>query len=204
MHNASRLLVPALLAGLLPVSDLGVANATTAASDGGPACDTPSLDVSDAATGHTYGELLLDLARKSANRAATKGHADPTMEAISELAVRWLRMPEGATRVWDRKARTEQSADMAVRNAQRSQWRKQRRHQRLAQIASKNEANMVITPNQQATVEVKELLDSMPDAERQLLLYSAHGMNSTEIAAKLGISSAAVRQRLARARRALR
>lgn len=53
--------------------------------------------------------------------------------------------------------------------------------------------------------ELKEALDASSDADREILLLShVEGIDSTELAEILGISGAAFRQRLVRARRRLR
>lgn len=165
MKNASRLLVPAILAGLLPVADAEPAR-DVASVDSAVAKDTGRSDASLDSTVPTYGELLVELARKSALRAVQERGSDQAMEAISELAVRWLRMPEGATRVWDQHPRSVHAADKAVRNAQRSLWRTAERHDRLARAVSNDGMDASIEPNQISAVELHELLSAVGGRSR--------------------------------------
>ena len=167
---------------------------------GALAASADSTDGGRAVGGVTYGEQLTELARRAARRAAANQGSDLSMEAISELAARWLVTPEGATRVWDRPTGNSQSARKAIRNEQRSLVRKERRHERIAQAVS---TPVSTEPGQFAAIEVDELVGSLEARDRELLGYSAQGMNAREIAEILGISHAAARQRLARARRQL-
>ena len=188
MVNRERLLLPVILAAL--ASTAGAADAS----------DAPRGKEADVRQSASYGELLTEMARASAARAGADRGADQTMEAISELAVRWLEMPDGATRVWDECPRSPASVRTAVRNAQRSLWRKERRHERIARAVSTPTA---IEANQPAAVELGQFLATAEAGDRDLLLFSAQGMTSSEIARELGISPAAVRQRLRRARQQL-
>ena len=202
MKNASRLLLPATLALLLPAGE-SAGSAPQQVSDPTPPSSAQwahNNRASDSSAA-TYGELLTDLARKAADRAALAGDNELAMEAISELALRWLEMPEGATRVWDQHPRAAPAARKAVRNAQRSILRKERRHERIAQAAP---TATETAPNQHAALELDELLQQVDERDRELILYSAQGMNAREIADELGISHGAARQRLSRARRQLR
>ncbi|MEM9488613.1 MAG: sigma factor-like helix-turn-helix DNA-binding protein [Myxococcota bacterium] len=216
MSNRSRLLVPATLAAALlpaasasagptavtPVSERPVVARSAVAS--APTAATP--DRHDLAT---YGEMLAELARQAALRAAREGGSDGAMEAISELAARWLETAEGATRVWDQRPRSMNSAHLAVRNARRSLWRTEKRHERIAAAAARDGISdetdrLSLVPAQFAAAELGELLHAVAERDRHLLMLSAQGMNAREIGRELGISHAAARQRLARARRQLR
>lgn len=212
---SSSLLIPITFGLLLPAAGSAASNpasnpvetvpppqpAETVAS---PRIDAPVGAIPDIQTGvadgATYGEQLTELARRAARRAATNQGSDLAMEAISELAARWLVTPEGATRVWDRRTATRQSARKAIRNEERSLVRKERRHERIAQSAPTPPS---IAPGQIAAVELDELASRLGARDRELLGYSAQGMNAREIAELLGISHDAARQRLARARRQL-
>ncbi|MCG8418676.1 MAG: hypothetical protein MJE77_12120 [Proteobacteria bacterium] len=201
-RTVSKLLIPLTLAALLPA---GQRTAAQSSSGAGGSVDADRLESAvgqpdEERASQTYGEFLTEMAKRAAFRAAGNRGSDHVMEAISDLAARWLEMPGGATRVWDQYPRSPQSVQKAVRNAQRSLMRKERRHERIAAAAPGPGA---VEPTQQSAAELQELLQAVDARDREILLSSAQGMNAREIGERHGISHAAARQRLLRARKQL-
>lgn len=145
--------------------------------------------------GPSYGELLVEQARLAARRAAANGRSDETMDAISRLAVRWLDTP-----VWDREAPRPEAALRAMRNERHSAARVERRHERNALAGAQV---LTVEAPQPAAVELAELERCIPAVDLEVLVHDALGKNAAEIADEIGISHAAARKRLSRARRSL-
>ncbi len=169
MSHAARSIVPIILALLAPA-------AASAEQRAGAA------QRADTERSPTYGDLLVDLAGRAAARAAESGTSDPAMEAISELAVRWLETSEDGARVWEERPRSAQSAEMAVRNAERSLWRKERRHERIAAAAAAAlPRHAAAQPGQTAALELAELWSLVKPGDRELVVGSALGLSSREL-----------------------
>jgi RNA polymerase sigma factor (sigma-70 family) len=73
---------------------------------------------------------------------------------------------------------------------------------RLLTLGTESEAESA-PPDDADLSALAAALDRLADADREVLLLSASGLDAAEVAQSLGISAVAVRQRLARARRRL-
>lgn len=197
MQQRSRQLAVVLLALLAPALDAACARDNLLP-------DAPPDVAPDPAAPRTHGEVLIELAGRAALRAARAGAADDGMEAISDLAVRWLEARDDDRTVWQTYPRSEQSVALAVRNSRRDLYRTQRRHERLADaLASRPGTGATTAANQFAAARLEQVLRDLDDDDRVLLLHKAAGLDSRELGELLGVTPAAARQRLVRARQKL-